>query len=79
MADNKDQDKDKKRSNRTTKTIYYRCVVCGARKQETEMITVYQQRSLLRSGMCQECCVNQGRKYADGKGTGASKHTKNLK
>ena len=73
MADNADQDKDKKRSNRTTKIIYYRCTVCGARKQETDMMNgsnlmnmQQQRRSSNPRGMCHECYLKQVRKSAGG-------------
>ena len=77
MADNTEQDKDKKRSNRTTKIIYYRCGVCGARKQETDMIygsNHTNMRQQIRSnnprGMCEECYLKKVRKSDGG---GASK------
>lgn len=69
MADNKDQEKDKKRSSRTTKVTYYRCSSCGGRKRETDTMNM-KFSSQQAIGCCQECFVKQGRKSDPGATSG---------
>ena len=68
MADNKDQEKNKKRTSRATKISFVRCLICGGRKYETDMMTMANEfRSCRRgpSGICEEC-ANKQRKKSDG-------------
>ena len=52
MADNKDEEKDNKKTKRTTKIEYRRCSVCGVRKRVEDMMTSSR-------GLCKECFDKQ--------------------
>ena len=53
MADNNDQEKDKKRSSRTTKITYCRCTRCGGRFRQIDMACM--SRGIGRGAVCLEC------------------------
>ena len=52
MADNKDEEKDNKKTKRTTKIEYRRCPVCGVRKRVDDMMNTGR-------GLCKECFDKQ--------------------
>ena len=65
MADKKDQEKDKKKSIRTARMVYYRCLHCGVRKPENGMMNVENNNVRQKCGMCQECFEKQMKKKMD--------------
>ena len=60
MADENNEKKDNKRPKRTTKIVYHRCGICGARKRESDM-TVWH----MNKAFCNQC----REKKADSKGS----------
>ena len=73
MADNKDQEQNKKKTGRATKISYIRCIVCGGRKKETDLMNVG--RNICGpSSLCEECFKKQS--HSDCRKFGGKKWTK---